>query len=103
MEYIEGIDITQLKSHPELCGNIKHYFESLVFAINELHLLRIAHRDIKPENVIIQIDGQLKVIDFNISKKWKKTDQTHSPLSCNSEDSIDETSLNENESCNSHF
>lgn len=33
----------------------------------EVHESNVIHRDIKPENLLVNDQGQLKIIDFNIS------------------------------------
>ena len=71
MEYLEGqtldLHLENLKFSEEkaLCNII-----SLVNAVKYLHSNKIAHRDLKPQNVIVTNDGQVKIIDFNISKKF---------------------------------
>jgi calcium-dependent protein kinase len=40
-------------------------------AINHCHSQEIAHRDIKPENILITDSGDLKLIDFGLSKQVK--------------------------------
>ena len=49
-------------------------FRKLLSAVNHCHSLKIAHRDIKPENILITESGDLKLIDFGLSKqvKYKK-------------------------------
>ena len=43
----------------------------LLKAINHCHSLNIAHRDIKPENILVTDDGDVKLIDFGLSKQVK--------------------------------
>ena len=89
MEYIEGEDLCHFYEHSDVWKNLYHYLESLILAVNELHSIRLAHRDLKPENVLINSKGDLKIIDFNISKKWKECDKKLKPSSPFSATSID--------------
>lgn len=42
-----------------------------VVAIGYLHDQGIAHRDIKPENILVNKEGQLKLIDFSLAEHYK--------------------------------
>mmetsp|Transcript_19379 Transcript_19379/g.17188 ORF Transcript_19379/g.17188 Transcript_19379/m.17188 type:complete len:104 (+) Transcript_19379:1-312(+) len=45
--------------------------KNLLSAVEFCHDLKIAHRDIKPENILLSNTGELKLIDFGISKQLK--------------------------------
>ena len=74
MEYIEGKTLDQYVNEngvlTEEEANL--LIVKLINAVETLHKHGIAHRDIKPQNIIITNDKDLKLIDLNISKRFKK-------------------------------
>lgn len=67
MEFIDGNSIYDfLKSTPD---QIDHVFEQLIDAFLYLENHQILHRDIRRENILINADGQVKLIDFGFGKK----------------------------------
>ena len=43
--------------------------------MSHLHRQKVYHRDIKPENIIVSADGHVKLIDFNVSKRFAPGEQ----------------------------
>lgn len=81
MEYIQGIDLnTAMKvrsiPHPEKFDIIIQVLKALSYA----HKNNVIHRDIKPDNILIDDDGNVKILDFGIAQfyegKHKSSDRT---------------------------
>lgn len=69
MEYVEGISITDFISEEDLSLKEKlKLFERLCQVISFAHQNLIIHRDIKPVNILVNKDGELKLLDFGIAK-----------------------------------
>ena len=75
MELIEGQDLSSiLKSRGFGIGECLETFQQMVEGILEAHSQGVLHRDIKPANVVIDTNGKVKIVDFGISKDFKKED-----------------------------
>ena len=69
MEYVEGVSLTRHAARRELgLGARLHLFLQLLDAIAYAHRHLIVHRDIKPENVLVDAEGNVKLLDFGIAK-----------------------------------
>ncbi len=68
-EYIEGITIGQvLETGRYTSEGVENVIKQLSDVLMLLHSHNIVHRDIKPENIIVNKEGIVKLIDFNISR-----------------------------------
>ena len=45
------------------------YMKKLFGALHHMHSQKVVHRDIKPENIMLSSNGELKLIDFGLSKR----------------------------------
>jgi serine/threonine protein kinase/tetratricopeptide (TPR) repeat protein len=69
MEFIEGKPITHFvqRENVDLRGRLK-LFLKVCSAVGLAHRDHIIHRDIKPTNVLVNRDGEPKLLDFGIAK-----------------------------------
>ncbi len=75
MEFIQGQDLSAaIKSRGFGIGECLEAFQQMVEGILEAHNQGVLHRDIKPANLVIDNQGRVKVVDFGISKDFKKED-----------------------------
>lgn len=73
MEFFEGQTLDDFVEQHGVIGEDQALIciKSLTECVARLHKLGVAHRDIKPQNILINQDFEVKLIDFNISKKGK--------------------------------
>lgn len=50
-------------------------FRGLISALGYLHERHIAHRDLKPENLLVDLEGNIKVTDFGVSRHFAEERQ----------------------------
>jgi serine/threonine protein kinase len=77
-EYVEGPTLKQLLEKNISPLNKEAFFLQLVSVISYAHKHKIIHRDIKPENIIINKNGQVKLLDFGIARdlSWQPPDKS---------------------------
>lgn len=70
MEYLDGITLREYLDNKgalpwnEACV----YILQILRALEHAHSKGVIHRDIKPQNIILQKNGEIKVMDFGIAK-----------------------------------
>ncbi|KAI3772841.1 hypothetical protein L6452_04035 [Arctium lappa] len=96
IDYCPGRDLNYLrkKQTEKMFSDdlIRFYAAELILALEYLHGLGIVYRDLKPENVMIQENGHLMLVDFDLSAKLSpkppsEPTPTRSPPSTKSEPS----------------
>ena len=74
MSFIEGQTLSMLLKKNKVLpiGLIMDLFEGVLLGLEAAHAKGIIHRDIKPSNILINPQGQPKLVDFGIAKKVDK-------------------------------
>lgn len=76
MEYVGGGELFEMitKQNNQVLSEemAKTYIRKILSALQHIHAMNIVHRDIKPENIMLTKDGEIKIIDFGLSKKQNK-------------------------------
>lgn len=69
MEYIDGCDLYDLIEHKQYLteDEAKGLFQQMVEGVNYCHKNSITHRDLKLENILIDQDGNIKIVDFGLA------------------------------------
>lgn len=70
MEYLRGTDLKSgIRRHGALdCKKVAQIGSQIAQALSVAHKHDIIHRDIKPQNIMVQPDGNIKVMDFGIAR-----------------------------------
>jgi eukaryotic-like serine/threonine-protein kinase len=69
MEYVEGMPITEWCAARSLPVRARlQLFQKVCAAVEHAHRHLIVHRDLKPSNVMVNGDGEPKLLDFGIAK-----------------------------------
>jgi len=77
MECVEGINLKTYMARNQLStGAIVDIALQIAAALGSAHAKGIVHRDIKPGNIVVSSEGQVKVLDFGLARRFKTAD-TH--------------------------
>ncbi|GKU85948.1 hypothetical protein SLEP1_g545 [Rubroshorea leprosula] len=83
IDYCPGRDLHSLrkKQTEEMFSDdiIRFYAAELVLALEYLHNLGIVYRDLKPDNIMIQENGHIMLVDFDLSAKLPPRSPQSSP------------------------
>ncbi len=77
LEYVEGEDLQSIVAREPLdVARAVEIVEQVLGALRAAHARNVVHRDIKPSNVLIDADGQARLIDFGIAAAERLPRQT---------------------------
>jgi len=69
MEYVDGCALTDWAAQQRLDMRARLRLSLQVLqAVQHAHAQLVIHRDIKPSNVLVDTDGQVKLLDFGVAK-----------------------------------
>jgi serine/threonine protein kinase len=75
MECVEGINLKTYMARNQLStGAIVEIALQIAAALGSAHSKGIVHRDIKPGNIVVSPEGQIKVLDFGLARRFKTSD-----------------------------
>jgi serine/threonine-protein kinase len=76
LEYVDGVPLTQHcdERRMGLAARL-HLFLQVLAAVEHAHKHLVVHRDLKPSNILVDRQGQVKLLDFGIAKLLPDPDQ----------------------------
>jgi serine/threonine-protein kinase len=77
MEYVPGVPLTEYcRANALSLADRLRLFRAVCDAVLYAHRHLVIHRDLKPSNILVTADGQVKLVDFGISKQLGDTSTT---------------------------
>jgi len=67
MEYVEGMSLSDRLARGLTLGYSLNYMRQVLSALQYAHSHGVIHRDIKPSNIMINKEGQVKLLDFGLA------------------------------------
>lgn len=74
MEFIEGVPLSKVKDLTS--ANINYVIYKILGALEYLKSKNIIHHDISPDNIILGKHGEVKLIDFGVSKEFQNDEKS---------------------------
>ena len=69
MDYVEGEDLAKImKTRKFNISEAMNIFDQILHGIESIHSQRLIHRDLKPANIYMLNNGDIKILDFGLSK-----------------------------------
>ncbi|MGA1870490.1 MAG: serine/threonine-protein kinase [bacterium] len=78
MEYINGLSLKDYLrlNHPIKIELVISILSQLIDILSACHSKNVIHRDLKPQNVMVEKDGNIRLLDFGISRMTGLSDLT---------------------------
>src|SRR5215471_16031073 len=69
MEFVEGVPLTDwIAQHSPSIAERLRLFLAICAAVSSAHRSLVVHRDLKPGNILVNKDGQAKLLDFGLAR-----------------------------------
>lgn len=69
MDFVEGQDLSKImKARGFKVDEALNVFDQILSGIESIHLQKLIHRDLKPANIYMLDNGDIKILDFGLSK-----------------------------------
>ena len=75
MEYVDGVNLkTHMTRRALTTAQIVDITLQIAGALEAAHARSIVHRDIKPGNLLVAVNGDIKVVDFGLARRFHSED-----------------------------
>jgi tetratricopeptide (TPR) repeat protein/tRNA A-37 threonylcarbamoyl transferase component Bud32 len=73
MEYVSGEDLKSIlrMMGPMSAGKVVFIAKQVAEGLAEAHRLGVVHRDLKPQNIMVDREGNVRIMDFGIARSLK--------------------------------
>jgi serine/threonine protein kinase/tetratricopeptide (TPR) repeat protein len=79
MDFVDGVDLRSLlndrgKFPPEEATDI---IQQICAGLQAAHAEHVIHRDLKPQNILVDKQGQVRILDFGVARTLEQSSITH--------------------------